>query len=154
MKKYLLIINFILLIIWMGVIFNFSSDNGSTSSSKSERFLIKVVEIFKKDELSDVDKQEIINKYGYLIRKCAHMFSYFILSILSFLLLYQILALKPITIFYTFIFCFIYAITDEIHQVFIPDRVGSIIDVLIDSCGSLIFLLLPTIRLIIKKNKG
>ena len=154
MQKFKFIINTILLIAWMGVIFNFSSDNGSTSSHKSERFLIKIVEIVKREKLSAVDKERIINKYGHLIRKAAHMFSYFILSILAYLLLHQIYGLKPITIIYTLIFCFIYAITDEIHQLFIPERAGSIIDVLIDTCGSLIFLIIPTIILLTHKNKG
>lgn len=154
MQKFKFILNLIILITWMGVIFNFSNDNGSTSSHKSERFLIKIVEIFKREKLNTVDKERIINKYGHLIRKGAHMFSYFILSILAYLLIHQIYGLKPITVIYTFLFCFIYAITDEIHQTFIPDRVGSIIDVLIDTCGSLIFLILPTTILLTPKNKG
>ena len=32
----------------------------------------------------------------------------------------------------------LYAITDEIHQLFIPGRNGNVVDVLIDSCGGLI----------------
>ena len=153
MKKFLLILNIILLITWMGVIFSFSNDNGSESSSKSERLLIKIVETFKQEELTSSEKEKLINKYGLLIRKMAHMFSYFILSILAYLLLRQIYDIKPITIIYTLIFCFIYACTDEIHQAFIPDRGPSFIDVLIDTCGSLLFLIFPTIKLCkIKKN--
>lgn len=151
MKKFTMIINIILLITWMGVIFNFSSDNGSQSSSKSERLLIKTVELFKKEKLTEEQKQIIINKYGHLVRKLAHMFLYFVLAILAYFVLYQIIGLKPATIIYTLIFCFIYACTDEIHQIFTPDRGPSIIDVLIDSLGSLIFLIVPILSLLKRK---
>ena len=153
MKKFKLIINILLLITWMGVIFNYSNDNGTESGGKSERFLIKLVETFKKEKLSSTEKEKLINKYGLLIRKIAHMFVYFILAILSYLLLHQLYELKPVTIIYTLIFCFIYACTDEIHQAFVPGRGPSIIDVLIDTSGSLIFLIFPTIKLCYNKNR-
>ena len=37
----------------------------------------------------------------------------------------------------TLVFCFLYAITDEIHQMFVPGRAAMIRDVIIDSCGAL-----------------
>ena len=151
MNKFKLIINIILLILWMGVIFNFSNDNGEKSSSKSERFLIKTAEIIKHKELTAKEKEEIINKYSLPIRKCAHMFVYCVLGILAYLLLHQFYGLQPITIIYTIIFCFIYACTDEIHQLFINGRSGQFLDVLIDTCGSLISLIIPIIKTI--KNK-
>ena len=147
MKKFLFILNIVLLIAWMGVIFSYSNDPGLSSSSKSDKFLVKIVEVFKREKLTSEEKEKLINKYGGLIRKLAHMFVYFILAILAYLLLHQLYELKPITIIYTLIFCFIYACTDEIHQSFIPGRCPSIIDVLIDTCGSIIFLIFPTIKL-------
>lgn len=153
MKKALFILNIILLITWMGVIFNFSNDTGTESGSKSEKVLIKIVETFKREKLTSEQKEKIINKYGLLIRKTAHMFVYFILSILAYLLLKQIYGLKPVTIIYTLIFCFIYACTDEIHQAFIPGRGPSFIDVLIDTCGSIISLIIPTLKLCYNKNR-
>ena len=151
MQKLKIILNLIILILWMALIFNFSSDTGVESTSKSEKFLIKTVELFKHKELSTEEKENLINKYGILIRKAAHMFVYFILAILAFALLYDFFNLKPITVIFTLIFCFIYAITDEVHQLFIMDRAGSIKDVLIDTCGSLIALIIPIIILIKRK---
>lgn len=147
-----LIINIILLILWMALIFNFSADSGKESSSKSERLIIKIVEVIKKDKLTTEEKEKILKKYSKPIRKCAHMFLYFILSILSFLLLYQIFDLKPVTIIYTIIFCIIYAITDEIHQLFIPNRSGEILDVIIDTTGAILSLIIPIIVLIKRKK--
>lgn len=40
------------------------------------------------------------------------------------------------------LFTTIYAATDELHQAFLPDRTGTIIDVGIDSLGALIALIL------------
>ena len=38
--------------------------------------------------------------------------------------------------FAAFVFCFLYACSDEVHQLFVPGRSGNIIDVGIDSIGS------------------
>ena len=39
-------------------------------------------------------------------------------------------------ILYTCIFCIIYAIFDEIHQIYVPGRTGKVIDVVIDTLGA------------------
>ena len=80
------------------------------------------------------------------------MTCYFILGILAFLLLQQLYGLEPKTIIYTIIFCIIYAITDEIHQLFVPDRSGEILDVIIDTTGAILSLIIPIIVLIKRKE--
>jgi VanZ family protein len=152
MKKFLFILNLLLLILWMGVIFNYSSDNGKTSSTKSERLIIKTVEFFKKEKLTEEERIDLLNRYSKPIRKLAHMTCYFILAVLAFFLLHQLYGLEPKTIIYTIIFCIIYAITDEIHQLFVPDRSGEILDVIIDTTGAILSLIIPTIVLIKKKK--
>ncbi|MBQ8782951.1 MAG: VanZ family protein [Clostridia bacterium] len=51
--------------------------------------------------------------------------------------------------------CIIYAISDEVHQMFVPERAGRIFDVFVDSCGSIfglsVFLLIVFIYNKIKK---
>ncbi len=91
--------------------------------------------------LSDSVIEQIYSLNGLLvpvliIRKAAHMCEYALLSFLfsnSFYLLkkkkWQIIS---------FILTFLYACSDEIHQLFIPGRAGMIIDVLIDSSGALL----------------
>ena len=53
----------------------------------------------------------------------------------------------------SFLFSVIYASSDEFHQIFVPGRDGNIIDVLIDSSGALVGILISSIIyfLIIKK---
>ncbi|MBW6463079.1 MAG: VanZ family protein [Firmicutes bacterium] len=46
---------------------------------------------------------------------------------------------------------FLYALSDEIHQLFVPGRQAAIIDVVLDTVGLLIFLILIRIRTIIKR---
>jgi VanZ family protein len=36
---------------------------------------------------------------------------------------------------YSFILCFLYACSDEIHQLYVPGRSGNIKDVFVDSIG-------------------
>ena len=136
MRKYWL--NIVLLIIWMFIIFNFSNQSADMSGTTSERLIIKTVETIKHTKLEDQEKEKLLDKYTTLVRKCAHFFLYFILAILEFSLLYKAFGLKPMTFIYTIIFCFIYACSDEIHQLFIPGRSGEVLDVLIDTLGSLL----------------
>ena len=152
MKKSIFIINIILLVLWMGLIFNFSNDNGDNSSRKSERLIITVTEKINNKKMTNEEKEKILDKYSIPVRKIAHMFLYYILGLLSFLLLYQLYGLKPVTVIYTLIFCLIYAITDELHQLFIIERSSEFKDILIDTCGSFIFLIIPIIILLKRKK--
>ncbi|MBO5743146.1 MAG: VanZ family protein [Clostridia bacterium] len=43
--------------------------------------------------------------------------------------------------FITILICFVYAVSDEIHQFFVPGRACRILDVLIDTLGSSFFIL-------------
>ena len=53
----------------------------------------------------------------------------------------------------SFLFSVIYAFSDEFHQTFVPGRDGNIVDVLIDSSGALVGILVSCIVyfLIMKK---
>lgn len=45
----------------------------------------------------------------------------------------------------TFMFVFLYAISDEIHQLFVPGRVGSFFDIGLDAVGSMAVLVFSII---------
>lgn len=53
-----------------------------------------------------------------------------------------------------FLFTFLYAITDEIHQYFVPGRSAQYTDVLIDSLGALFFLIIIRLLLSCTKTKS
>ena len=116
MKK---IISITLLIIWLLTIYYFSNQHGDISSMLSNNV------------------NNVISFINVLyIRKLAHVFLYFILGVLviNVLDLYNVKNL----FFYSFVFCILYSISDELHQYFIPLRDCRIIDVLIDSISSYI----------------
>lgn len=123
------IISIILLVIWCLIIFYFSNQVGSVSENSSSHVVDFINKILK------------INLYNYkysmfIVRKFAHMFLYFILYILS-LNVFNNYKIKKYYL-YSILFCFIYAISDEIHQLFIFERSFGIADILIDMFGALI----------------
>lgn len=145
--KYKLLIKWILVILWMIVIFTFSNMNGDDSEDKSNGLINYGVNCvidagnnlgITDYQLSDNEIEELIEKLSYPVRKCAHMFLYFVYSILLILLLKEYnISFKKIFI-YALITCFIYSLTDEFHQLFISDRSGQFSDCLIDTFGGLI----------------
>ena len=130
-------------IIWMGVIFNFSSMDTNESNGKSvktiDTILEKTFEITNKVKITDTDSHslaiELSQKLNRPLRKVAHASIYFVLGILLIIFL-KFCHVKKYYL-YSLIISFLYACTDEIHQLFIPGRSGRPIDVLIDTSGSL-----------------
>lgn len=87
----------------------------------------------------------------FITRKSAHFIGYMILGILSILtfLQFEKINKKPQ---FAFLLCVVYAISDEIHQLFVPGRSGQLRDVMIDSSGSFVGIVL--VLLCIKVLKG
>ena len=131
------VIKLLLVIVWMGLIFMFSNENGKESTKTSDTFLYKIVEVITSEKLTKDDKIELTNKYMFIVRKCAHFFLYFVLAILVFIYLKEYIDISPSIVIYTIIFVIIYASSDEIHQLFISNRSGSIKDVMIDTSGGI-----------------
>ena len=130
MKK---IIKLLFIVIWLLVIFLFSNQDGSTSTSLTNGILEKY--LFFVD--SDI--------FFMIIRKIAHITEYFILGILVLNFINEFKVDKKIII--SILICFILASFDEFHQLFIPDRTGRLLDVFIDMIGaSLGILILSLIK--------
>ena len=132
------IISIILLLLWCSLIFYFSNQVGEVSEESSSHvlsFINSILNIFSKD--IDLNNSLIAIT---IVRKCAHMFLYFILYILCFNFSKKFNIKNKVM--FCFIFCFLYATSDEIHQLFIFERSFGIIDILIDLSGSCIAYLL------------
>ena len=134
-------INIILIIMWMLLIFSFSNQNGSKSSTVSDSFIIKTAELITQKDFNQKDEEKIVDSCQFIVRKTAHFSLYFILAILV-LNLFKDLNYKKKAYLITLIICFLYACSDEIHQLFIADRSGEFRDVLIDTSGGFVYLLL------------
>ena len=137
-------IKLVLVIAWMGLIFSFSSDNGSVSTKKSDSFILSIVEFFYNRELSANEKDEWTTYLVKPVRKGAHLFVYLILGILicNFLLEYVDISKK--LVFISILVSFIYACSDEVHQLLVPGRSGQISDVLLDTAGASIGIIIFT----------
>ena len=136
-SRYKKIFAFILMVLWMGVIFYFSAQVATDSSAQSGG----VVEIIKGflEKISPPAKEFDIafwDAFETLLRKIAHGFIYFILGILCSNFIIKCNIKRKITI--SLAICFLYAVSDEIHQIFVAGRSGQIGDVIIDSFGSVV----------------
>lgn len=148
MKK---IISFIMLILWMIVIFSFSSADANKSTRTSDKVITTMIEIKDKitnNETPNNEKEIIVKNSSFYIRKLAHITEYLILGFLMFNLLKQY---SVTNIYYAIGLSILYSCTDEFHQLFISGRSGSIRDILIDSIGILIGTYLY--KLLFIKNK-
>ncbi len=130
------IIKLIIVIIWMTVIFLFSSQPADDSSKISDGLILKTVRIIEKINHKKYNDEEILNKFVKPVRKTAHFIIYFLLGIFVFLLIKEY-NLKSIIIV-SLLICIIYATTDEIHQLFVSGRSGELLDVINDSFSSFI----------------
>ena len=145
-----------LLVIWMIIIFIFSNQNSTKSESTSDRVastVIDTVEEVVKTEIAEDKKESIIENTRFVVRKTAHFTLYFILGILSYLTM-RCYSINKVIIF-SIIFCFLYACSDEIHQMFLDGRTAKLLDVFIDTMGSCVgvflCLLISKLRLKCKK---
>lgn len=135
MKKKIFLI---LTIVWMIFIFYMSNQPSSISSSQSGGFIgmlcnIPVIGVVIKDLMK-------IGMAEFLIRKSAHMFLYFVLAILIYNAINKEGRLKDYLL--SLLLTALYACTDEVHQLFIAGRSGELRDVLVDSTGAVIGLVL------------
>ena len=134
-------------------IFNFSSQDGQTSSGLSRKVARKIVDVFPYTKnLSEKTKNKIVERSQPIIRKGAHLSIYTLVGILimSFISTYKLHLKYKFSI--SILVGLIYAISDEIHQSFIPERTASPIDVGIDTFG--VFLGIIIVLIIISVYKA
>lgn len=135
MKKYIKIIDILLLALCMIVIFYLSNENADESTDTSVSATIEVVDKVSFHKVSDETSNMIANTYFEPIRKSAHIIEYFILGLLIINIIKDYTKVDYLCLFSCVILCFIYAVSDEMHQLFIPGRSCEIKDVFIDTIG-------------------
>ena len=139
-KKRLRIIAILTTLIWMIVIFRFSMDTGTSSHELSDlcvQIFNKAVYSFTGKDLRISITPEHYAMVELFFRKLAHMGIYFILSINVMVVLFTFNMKMISRIFISVFFCFIYACTDEFHQMFVDGRGASFFDCLIDTTGAI-----------------
>ncbi len=135
MKNKRAVIYWVLLIIWMVGIVIMSNQPASISDSESGGVIGILSRI-------GIDMNNIFGQLAnFIVRKCAHLLEYMILALLVLNVLKLYFNMKQVVII-TIVFVFLYACSDEIHQLFVPGREGAIRDVIIDTCGGITLVLI------------
>lgn len=128
------IMSWVAVIVWMCVIFYLSdqvaSDSSQLSSGITEFIMNGMNQILPKLQLELVEM-------SFFVRKAAHFTAYFILGALLLHACWHSGFSGVRGIVLSFIIAVLYAISDEVHQLFVPGRSGEIRDVVIDSAGAL-----------------
>lgn len=133
------VILLLLLLSLMTAIFILSHQPAVVSSEISGGLIYRVLNFVMSgfDSLSEQERAEAVESLQYLFRKGAHATAYATMGALSlgFMLTFDFRK-KWLTAAIAFLFSFLYAVSDEVHQLFIEGRSGQLSDVVLDSCGA------------------
>ena len=122
----------------MYVIFRFSSQPGNDSAGLSRTVSELVVIAYNKvtsSGMTAIDMELLVTTIHPYIRKAAHVTEYFLLAMGVCLPMYVYRIRGFALTFLGMVICVAYAALDEYHQTFVSGRCGTYKDVLIDSIG-------------------
>ena len=149
----------ILTLVWIGVIYAYSAQPADESSQNSSGIVEALIQILFPDfeELSHLEQTQLLDDITWFVRKSAHATEYAILAILIYLtcVISNLKWAHKVKIWIALAGSVVYAATDEIHQLFVDGRYGQFSDVLIDTFGALIgVLILQIIYQLIHRQKN
>lgn len=131
------ILLWVLVIIWMGVIFSFSAENGNESAQTSgkitEKAASEIIENY--DTLGEKEKDSALSVVSIVVRKLGHFTEFFILGALLTAAFSSRSGIGLRKFVLSLIICFFYALSDEFHQKFVDGRSPALFDVAIDTLG-------------------
>ena len=146
----------VLILAVMAGIFILSNENRDESTDTSDAVINPIIKLLYPDfdDLEPSKQTAILNEFNVTIRTGAHYLEYLVLGTLCVGL---VLTFKtehvPLYILIPLGIGALYAISDEIHQYFVPGRSCQISDIIIDTCGALTgILIIFTIVCIIKAH--
>ena len=162
----------IFVISWMTVVFIFSSQDGAKSNNTSGSVIYFVDTKINSNSTNNKTEQNTSNnkntsnntskdetdknttqKYKYsaelqkVVRKNAHCFLYTIGGVVISVFFYAFTLNKKEVITNSLLTGVLYALSDEMHQYFVPGRTSSVFDVGIDTAGVIIGILLTMLVL-------
>lgn len=137
------------ILLWLTVIWFMSAQPGDLSADTSSQFMQWLLGLLDWWPQGQFVLAEFLRLFP--IRKIAHFVEYAVLGILFFLYFGEdrVETFRKHSAKWALLFCFVSAVMDEFHQLYVPGRDGKIVDVLLDTAGSFTGILL--IYLISKK---
>ncbi len=143
--------NCIKLLIWIPVlvtgilITSFSAQNGTQSSGLSRKVAQTFIQGLENVHVISVESNDqrevLIEKMQYPIRKGAHMTEYAIFTVFTYIALLTDGVRLPKRRYFALLIAVLLAASDELHQWFVPGRSGCVKDVCIDMVGAVAALL-------------
>ena len=142
-KRLLRVLLWAAAVLWMILIFSLSAQPAAQSSETSTPFVDAFLTLVRPGyrDLSPEARFELREQYSFIVRKAAHFTIYTVLGIL---LTCAVSAHTKSGWRYavSFLIGVLYAVSDEIHQYFVPGRSCELRDTAIDSAGILTGILL------------
>ena len=151
------LISTVCLLAWMLLIFGFSGQNGEESGGLSDKVchvIVSAAETVTGSDWDEAKELELADAISYPVRKCAHMTEYAILAGLAFAMLYCYGVKGWKRYAFSIIIAFVYASCDELHQLFVSERSGKFTDVLIDTAGATIMMMVIYVIGICRRRKS
>jgi VanZ family protein len=133
--------NWLPVLVWVGVIFLGSTD--PMSVEHTSRFIVPFLRWLKPDISA-----ETLASIHFILRKCAHVAEYAVLGLLllrAATLMTNFKRSIPIRYLSLLGVCLLVAATDEFHQTFVASRGASVRDIMVDSGGAILGLLVGLI---------
>ena len=153
-----IIILAIIIILWMAFIFSMSAKTATQSSGISGGLTYNVLHALFANfrELDKSVQDSIVEGLQFVVRKGAHFSAYAILGGLCFVECSYFKRFNFKSKFgISFLIASLYAVSDEIHQYFVPGRSCELRDVILDSCGVLFGILVVLVfNIIMNKLKN
>ncbi len=133
-RKIYIVVSWLLVVACMCFIFWMSGFNATESSGMSDSIIRKILDLFGEEFSS------------FVVRKAAHMLEFCALAMTLFNAIYSTFNIKTTPII-AFVCTVLYAVTDEIHQLFVEGRACRAFDVFVDGCGALVGIIISIIIL-------
>ncbi|HYE82843.1 MAG TPA: VanZ family protein [Clostridia bacterium] len=125
----------IITLIWMGIIFYFSSQPAELSRQASGEVLVQMDQI-EENEIQNISDRRVWNLH-YYIRKFAHFILY---CGLGFLMALSVVSIKYghyVSYIIAWLAASLYGVLDELHQNFVPGRGATLADMKLDAMSAL-----------------
>lgn len=129
---------------WMMLIYYMSSKTATVSGGESTYIIQKIMNVFFQNP-----SEGFIDVCETVFRKLCHFGEYGVLSFFVYITFcsFGICGRKT---WMVVAICFVYAVSDEIHQYFVPGRACRIVDILIDTSGACVMYVLLNFKRIYK----
>ena len=158
MKKHVIrVLLLLLLIADMIFIFSNSAQNAAASSSTSQGVteMVAPVVVPNYKDMDEETRRETVSSLEVILREAAHLLQFTPMGFALYLLLATFALpekIRRLRIPLTLGFGLIYALSDELHQLFVPGRSFQLFDILMDVCGVAVGCLGGVILMIIIKT--